>query len=89
MQNTTVKSDGMVLLPVPLDLLDDIGLDPMDVIQMSAVDGKLVIEKVVDDDFKCDGNCENCPFFEIDCNGDCDNCPCFDECDEREDLCND
>ena len=89
MQNTTVKSDGMVLLPVPLDLLDEISLDPMDVIQMSIVNGKLIIEKVVDDDFKCDGNCEKCPFFEIDCNGDCDNCPCFDECDEREDLCND
>mgnify|MGYP000903198268 FL=1 len=87
MQNTTVKSDGMVLLPVPLDLLDDIGLDPMDVIQMSAHDGKLIIEKVVDDDFKCDGDCENCPFHEVDCDGDCENCPCFDECDESEELC--
>ena len=87
MQNTTVKSDGLVLLPVPLDLLDEIGLDPMDVIQMSVVDSKLIIEKVVYDDFECNRDCENCPFYEIDCDGDCDNCPCFDECEESEGLC--
>lgn len=56
MQNTTIKSDGLILLPVPLDLLDEIGLNPMDVIQMSAHDGKLIIEKVIDNDFKCNGD---------------------------------
>jgi len=84
MQDKTLNP--MVLLPVPAELITEIGLDPMDVIQMSVVGGKLIIEKAVDDDFECDGDCENCPFYEIDCNGDCESCPCFDECDESEDF---
>lgn len=80
MQNSTVNN-GMSLFPIPFELLDEIGLDPMDVIQMSVVDGKLIIEKAVDGDFECDGECDECPFSDIECNNDCEGCPCVSECD--------
>lgn len=86
MQSKTVKND-MILFPIPKDLLDEIGLDPMEVVQMSVADGKLIIEKAEDtDDFVCDGDCDSCPFGDTDCDEDCENCPCAEVCDENADC---
>lgn len=74
----------MVLLSVPAELLDEIGLDEMDVIQMGVTDGKLVIEKADSEDYACDGDCDSCPFGDMDCDGDCASCPCSYICDESE-----
>lgn len=58
--------------------------------QFTVVGKKLIIEQVADRDFECDGDCDGCPFYEIDCDGDnpcdgeCENCPCSEECDESE-----
>lgn len=87
MQSKTVKND-MVLLPVPMELFDEIGIEPMDAVQMSIADGKIIIEKVTDADFVCDGDCNNCPFDEEDCDGDCESCPCNQECDESDNYDN-
>lgn len=59
--------NGMVLFPIPTELLEEVGLDEMDVIQMSVSDNKLIIEKADTDGFICDGDCRNCP-----CSGSCD-----------------
>ena len=82
MQSKTVKND-MVLFPIPKDLLDEIGLDPMDVVQMSVADGKLIIENAEDTD-----DCDSCPFDDTDCDGDCGDCPCKNECDDFDDIFN-
>ena len=74
----------MILIPIPLELVLEIGLNPLDVIQFRTDGNKLIIEPVTDSDFECDNDCDNCPFFELDCDGDCDSCPCNDVCDESE-----
>lgn len=87
MQSKIVKIDSSVLLPVPVELFEEIGLNPMDTIQFSAEDGKIIIEKVTDTDFVCDGDCDNCPFDEEDCDGDCESCPCRQACEDDENEC--
>ncbi len=52
------------LISVPLDLLSETGIEPDKVIQMYADDGKLIVEPLSEDDFKCDGECEDCVFFD-------------------------
>lgn len=84
MQNTTMKND-YILFSIPKELLDEIELDPMDVVQMSVADGRLIIEKADAEDYVCDGDCENCPFGNTDCNRDCGNCPGKNECDDFDD----
>lgn len=76
-----------LLLSIPLDMLEEAGISEESVIQMSAAGGKILIEAVTHDDtedFVCDGDCENCPFGDIDCEGDCKGCPCADFCEESE-----
>lgn len=78
------EKNGMLLLPVPMELLEEIGLGELDVMQMSVAEGRLIIEKADSADYECDGDCENCPFAELDCDGDCAHCPCCRDCDESE-----
>jgi len=74
-----------VLFSVPMDMLEEAGIDEESVIQMRAGRGKIIINTVKNaEDFVCDGDCENCPMSEIDCNEDCENCPCCNGCDESE-----
>ena len=75
----------MVPLHVPAELLEEIGVDEMDVLEMSVTGKKLVIEKADSEDYTCDGDCDNCPFADLDCDGDCERCPCNCICDESED----
>ncbi len=76
----------MVLVPIPTELLEELGLEPLDVIRMRAAEGKIILEKEAEDGFSCDGDCENCPLVELDCDGDCENCPCSGRCDEGGDA---
>lgn len=85
MQNTKMTSSEYVLFSVPVDMLSETGIGEESVIQMSAGNGKIIINTVKDtEDFICDNDCETCPLSEIDCNEDCENCPCYDSCDESE-----
>ncbi len=69
MQQTEIL---MVLLSIPAELLEEIGLREMDVIQMGVSDGKLIIEKASREDYN------------YNCDGDCGRCPCSDTCEESE-----
>lgn len=56
-----------VLLTVPMDVLEDSGIDLDGVLQFTAEDGKIVIETVSPEDvedYLCDGDCESCPLSE-------------------------
>lgn len=82
---------GFYLMPVPKELLFEIGIPvnpegkPVDVVFQFTVEGhKLIVEQVTEDDFTCDGNCLNCPFCDFECDDDCENCPCSEECEESE-----
>ena len=58
----TVKRNEFVLLSVPTELADEVGIYGGEVLEMSAEHGRLIIEPLVDDDdFICDDDCENCP----------------------------
>lgn len=74
----------MILIPVPLELMTEVGIRPFDVIQFYVEDNSLIIEKAIDTDFKCDEHCANCPLFEPQCDLDCENCPNSDNCNQVE-----
>lgn len=79
------KVNEYLLLSVPLDMLAEAGISEESVIQMSATEGKIVIEAVADfGDFVCDGDCESCPVNGTECDDDCEHCPCAYKCDESE-----
>ena len=83
MQNKEINK--FVLIPVPLDILLESGVDLSGVLQTSASDGKIIFENVTEfDDFVCDENCEDCLFLDTDCDGDCQNCPCKNLCEDCE-----
>ncbi len=85
MSNSELKPKEYILLSVPTELLAEAGICEGKPLQMSAADGKLIIEPVNDlSDFVCDGDCDHCPISETDCPGDCESCPCADECDGSE-----
>ena len=85
MRNTEMSTDKYVLFSIPLEMLEEAGIGEESVAQISAGNGKIIIETAEDtEDFVCDGDCENCPVSETDCDGNCESCPCCDRCDERE-----
>ena len=65
MQEKIVK--GFILVPVPADLFILSGIEPMSLLQYSASEGRIVMETITDmeEDFACDGDCENCPHADI------------------------
>ena len=66
-------------------MLEEAGIREESVVQMSAGNGKIIINTVSDTEvFICDSDCEHCPMSEMDCDGDCEACPCYESCDERE-----
>lgn len=74
-----------VMIPVPMEVLEESGIDIGDLVHFIAADGIVVMEAVTDlSDFVCDGDCDNCPVDQIECNYDCDHCPCSGDCDESE-----
>ena len=81
MQNKDVRD--FMLFSIPLDMLDEAGISPESVVQMSASGGKIVIRLVSREDVAdlvCGGDCEECVVSEFDCDSDCDTCPCRVSC---------
>ena len=56
----------------------------MSTIFTKIIEGEIPSYKVAEneDNFICDGNCEECEFLNMDCDEDCANCPCLDFCEE-------
>lgn len=74
-----------LLLSIPLEMLEEAGIDEESVIQMSASEGKIVIRAVADfGGFVCNGDCESCPVGETECDDQCKDCPCANYCGESE-----
>lgn len=85
MQNTEMTTGEYVLFSIPVEMLVEAGIREESVVQMSAGNGKIIINTVKDaEDFICDGDCRHCPMSEMDCDGDCEGCHCYESCDERE-----
>ncbi len=86
MQSKKINID-YVLLSVPKALMSEAGLSAGSLLQMTAEEGKLMIERVTEvetSDYVCDDDCENCPINALDCDGDCAACPCQKNCEESE-----
>lgn len=59
------KKLNYVLLSVPLEALEDAGIRPGSLLEITAEEKKVCIRAVEDlSDFVCDGDCENCPVNE-------------------------
>lgn len=48
MQTQKMKDDEVMLLPVPRELLNEVGIGPFDVIQYYITKGKIIIEAIRD-----------------------------------------
>ena len=61
MQKAT-KMKKHILLPIPSELAEEIGLDPFTTIQFTLSRGRLIIEPIeADHNMVCFGNCRRCP----------------------------
>ncbi len=79
------KIEEFVLITVPKELSEEIGITENSVLQIYADGNKLVIERLTDTgEIVCGGDCENCPINETDCDGNCGDCPCYKNCEEEE-----
>ncbi len=84
MQNKKMNQE-YVLLAVPANLLIQAGIFEGDSIAMHTEGNKLIVENYdEDEEYICNGDCENCPMEDMDCDGECDDCPCSEHCDESE-----
>ena len=84
MRRKTTKTE-LVMLAVPAEMLLEAGIFEGDPMQMYVEGCRLIIENLDDtDDFVCDGECNDCPFNEIDCDSECNDCPCSYVCDDAE-----
>lgn len=63
-----MKNNKFTMLSIPTELLEAVGIEDGDTIQMYAAEGRIIIEPMLEDDFDedddCDGYCEFCPFAE-------------------------
>ena len=65
----------MMNIAIPVEVLEESGLDLSAVLELEAGEGALVIRNATGmESFVCDGECE-------DCDGNCDDCPCQSACD--------
>ena len=68
MKDAKIACMPSILMAVPAHVLAEAEISENDVIQFSAADGKVVIEKLDSaDNFVCDHNCEHCPLSEYPC----------------------
>lgn len=75
----------MMNIAIPVEVLEESGLDLSAVLELEAGEGALVIRNATGmESFVCDGECEDCPFMVDDCDGNCDDCPCQSACDPGE-----
>ncbi len=71
MQNQKVKPE-FVLVSIPMDIIEEADIGEGEIIQITAQNGKIIIEAVDDTDgIVCDSTCENCPVYATEG----DNCP--------------
>lgn len=61
------ESQECILLSMPCYLFEEAGMVENDLLQMTALHGKIVIEKI-------------CKSEQLVCSGGCENCPCVGEC---------
>ena len=81
-----MKSESFILVSVPLEMFLEAGINTKSVIQISAHDGKIIIDTPdTTADYVCDRDCESCPLNAMPCEFDCENCPCEANCDGRGD----
>ena len=85
MQEKGFMTSAYVLFSVPVEMLEEAGINQESIVQYTAGNGKIIIDTVKDTSgFVCNGDCESCPMSEIDCTGDCESCPCKADCDDAE-----
>ena len=61
MQKAKLK-DGYILLPVPMEVAEELDLDPFDTIQYTISGGRLIIEAIdAEQSMVCFGSCRRCP----------------------------
>ena len=70
-----MASEPFILVSVPLEMFLDAGINTESIIQVSAREGKIIIDTP---------DCENCPLNAVPCEFDCEGCPCEANCDGRE-----
>lgn len=80
MQNDKKVKEQMTCFMMPTKAMEVSGIEEGDLLEITASEGKITIERVNETDVECDGDCENCPMNENECDGDCENCPCFKNC---------
>lgn len=81
MKDHEVKTTPAVLFAIPGDVMEEADIGDGDLVQFTATEGKIVIDRVDDvSDYDCDGDCDSCPVDQTDCDNDCDNCPCQGRC---------
>lgn len=62
MQKPIIQPMETVLMPIPLDLLQEAGIDPQETLQMSVSRNRLIIEQTdAPCNMVCFGNCARCP----------------------------
>ena len=62
MQKAKPQMMDYVLLPIPEEIADELGLDPFSTIQFTISRGRLIIEPIdADCSMVCFGNCNHCP----------------------------
>ena len=58
----------MMNIAIPVEVLEESGLDLSAVLELEAGEGALVIRNATGmESFVCDGECEDCPFMVDDC----------------------
>ena len=80
-----MKNEYFILVSVPLDMFLEAGINTESIIQVSAREGKIIIDTPDSiEDYVCDRDCESCPLNAVPCEFNCENCPCEANCDGRE-----
>ena len=79
MQNkeVTVKVSCFML---PNEVIQAAGIQEGDSLEITAIEGEILIKKLNENMIVCNGDCENCPAADDECDGDCTECPCFGNC---------
>lgn len=68
MQIINLSTSPNVFISMPVEALIDAGIEPGDAFEIGVEDEKIIIQKAQSDDkCLCDGDCNTCPFREIDC----------------------
>ena len=71
-----MKNEQFILVSVPLEMFLEAGINTESIIQVSAREGKIIIDTP-------DRDCDNCPLNAVPCEFNCESCPCEANCDGR------